>query len=65
MKEYKYLFFDLDNTVFDFSKAEYLAIKETFKYLGIEVTEEEPLGIYFACDLIDVVADTFQLHKHL
>ena len=31
----------------------------------IEFSEEEPLGIYLPCDLVNIVADTFQLNKHL
>ena len=36
----KYIFFDLDETLFDFPLAERLAIAETFAELGIEPSEE-------------------------
>ena len=36
----KYIFFDLDETLFDFPLAERLAISETFAELGIMPTEE-------------------------
>lgn len=36
----KYILFDLDDTIFDFSKAERVAITETFTQLGIAPTEE-------------------------
>ncbi len=36
----KYIFFDLDETLFDFPLAERLAITETFTELGIDPTEE-------------------------
>ena len=34
------LFFDLDNTIFDFSKAEKIALSKTLSQMGIEPTEE-------------------------
>jgi HAD superfamily (subfamily IA) hydrolase, TIGR02254 len=37
---YKYLFFDADDTVFDFRKAERLALSELFPRFGIADTEE-------------------------
>ncbi|MBE6540845.1 MAG: noncanonical pyrimidine nucleotidase, YjjG family [Ruminococcaceae bacterium] len=40
MKKYEYLLFDADNTLLDFSKAEYLAFRETCSASGIEFSEE-------------------------
>ncbi|MCQ2385781.1 MAG: YjjG family noncanonical pyrimidine nucleotidase [Clostridia bacterium] len=37
----KTVFFDLDDTLFDFQKAERIAISETFKVLGIEPTQDK------------------------
>lgn len=36
----KYVFFDLDDTLFDFKMAEKIAIKATLSHFGIEPTEE-------------------------
>lgn len=37
---YRYLFFDADNTIFDFSKAEHLALIELFTKYDIPTTDE-------------------------
>ncbi len=37
---YKYLFFDADNTIFDFTKAEHLALEELFTKYSIPTTDE-------------------------
>ena len=37
---YKYLFIDLDDTIFDFKKAERIAITNTIRDFGVEPTEE-------------------------
>lgn len=39
-KDLKYLLIDLDNTIFDFTKAELLSLRITFEKLKIEVKEE-------------------------
>ena len=36
----KTVLFDLDDTIFDFSRAEHVAISETFRAVGIEPTDE-------------------------
>lgn len=41
MKEYKYLLFDADNTIFDFNCSEQEALYLTFSSYGIELTDEE------------------------
>lgn len=35
----EFLFLDLDDTIFDFKKAERLALEKTFRFLGLEPTE--------------------------
>ena len=40
MKKYEYLLFDADNTLFDFTKAEYMAFKETCMASNLEFSEE-------------------------
>ena len=35
MKKYKHLFFDLDNTLYDFTSNSYLALKDAFESLGL------------------------------
>lgn len=40
MGKYKYLLFDADNTIFDFSKAEYNSFKATCAEFGVEFSEE-------------------------
>ena len=40
MRKYDYLLFDLDNTLFDFTKAEYIAFKNTADHFGLEYSEE-------------------------
>ncbi len=37
---FQYLFLDLDDTIFDFHKAEYVAVGKTMASLGIDPTEE-------------------------
>lgn len=37
---YKYILFDIDNTLYDFTAAEDRSIRETFRAFGIPVTEE-------------------------
>ena len=39
----KYILFDLDDTLFDFQKAERLALSRTLKELGIEPEDPETL----------------------
>ena len=41
MKEYKYLLFDADNTIFDFNRSEREALSLTFSSHGIELTYEQ------------------------
>ena len=41
MKEYKYLLFDADNTIFDFDRSEHEALKQTFASFGIALSEEQ------------------------
>lgn len=40
MKKYKALFFDFDDTLFDFKKSETIALEESFEHFGIEKSEE-------------------------
>ncbi len=40
MAEYKYILFDMDNTLLDFSRAEYLAFKSTAEAVGLSYSEE-------------------------
>ena len=40
MKKYDYLLFDADNTLFDFTKAEYNAFGITAEYSGLDCSEE-------------------------
>lgn len=40
MKRYNYLIFDIDNTILDFSKSEYHALKEMFTKYGVIFNEE-------------------------
>lgn len=40
MCKYKYLLFDLDDTLLDFKKAEYYGIKAVFEKMGITVSDE-------------------------
>lgn len=35
MRQYKHLFFDLDNTLYDFNTNAYIAMKEAFKEIGL------------------------------
>ena len=35
MANYKYILFDMDNTLLDFSRAEYLAFRETAENVGL------------------------------
>lgn len=37
---FEFLFLDLDNTILDFGKAEYIAVSEAFRLSGISPTEE-------------------------
>ncbi|MBE6616597.1 MAG: noncanonical pyrimidine nucleotidase, YjjG family [Ruminococcaceae bacterium] len=40
MSKYKYLLFDMDNTLLDFSRAEYLSFERTAKEAGLDYSEE-------------------------
>lgn len=40
MASYKYILFDMDNTLLDFSRAEYLAFKSTAESVGLDYNEE-------------------------
>ena len=40
MSKYKYLLFDADNTLFDFSQAEYNSFKNTCAAFGVSFSEE-------------------------
>lgn len=40
MKQYQYLLFDADNTLFDFTKAEYLSFRDTCSACNIRYSEE-------------------------
>ncbi|MBE6626178.1 MAG: noncanonical pyrimidine nucleotidase, YjjG family [Ruminococcaceae bacterium] len=40
MAKYKYILFDMDNTLLDFSRAEYLAFRETAENCGLVYSEE-------------------------
>ena len=40
MAKYKYILFDMDNTLLDFSRAEYLAFKATAEACGLTYSEE-------------------------
>lgn len=40
MANYKYLLFDMDNTLLDFSRAEYLAFRETAENVGLTYSEK-------------------------
>ena len=37
---FEFLFLDLDDTILDFKKAEYIAIGRTFEAMGLKPTEE-------------------------
>jgi len=41
MKKYRHLFFDLDNTIWDFNLNSYYALKETFKIFKLELNQFE------------------------
>ena len=41
MKQYQYLLFDADNTLFDFTKAEYLSFRDTCSACNIRYSEEQ------------------------
>ena len=40
MANYKYILFDMDNTLLDFSRAEYLAFRETAENVGLTYSEK-------------------------
>jgi putative hydrolase of the HAD superfamily len=40
-KKYTTLFFDFDNTLWDFDKNSFFALRETFKFYGLEFTDGE------------------------
>ncbi len=40
MKQYQYLLFDADNTLFDFTKAEYLSFRDTCSACNVRYSEE-------------------------
>lgn len=40
MKKYKYLFFDLDDTLLNFAQGERIAVQETFEHIGAEMNEK-------------------------
>ena len=40
MKQYQYLLFDADNTLFDFTKAEYLSFRDTCSACNVSYSEE-------------------------
>jgi putative hydrolase of the HAD superfamily len=46
INKYKYLLFDLDNTLFDFEKAEEVSLRRTFEKFGIPHTREN-IQAYF------------------
>lgn len=41
LKNYKYIIFDLDNTIYDFRDFDYGAFKEIFKFLKIKISESK------------------------
>lgn len=41
MRKYKYILFDMDNTLLDFTRAEYLSFKRTAIAAGLDYTEEQ------------------------
>ncbi len=45
MKKYKYLFFDLDDTLLNFAQGERIAVRETFEHIGAEMNEKN-LALY-------------------
>lgn len=45
MKNYKYILLDADNTLFDFNKAEHVAIKQTFNTYGV-VCDDDLANLY-------------------
>ena len=54
-RRYNYIFFDLDNTLWDFEKNSYLAMQVVFKRIGIQVD-----GVDF-----EVFFETYSRHNHL
>ena len=72
LKDYKYIIFDLDNTIYDFRDYDYGAIKEVYQFLKIKIDKSDIIRFInyrqkklFKKNLIDKHLEKINIKKNL